>query len=364
MSEIFNLGQTENIINPYKNQNKTKSLNIQDPIRNTLNNNIEIKNYEPNTFYQNQKKISYSIQNKEEYNLNYSAQQTLQNKSNNLQTTQIQGLFQLQVINSFIENYFDSIFIDQNEENVQQLRENYIKHIKNHLKNNPKHTGFTKSRILIILPFKGDAAYLLDLLEKQFSFKQQQDSTKKRLIEGYFDDDKQREEVFRIGVKIKENSLKYFVPFSNDDIIIASPLGLKLSINKTSTKDTDFSFLSSLEILIVDRAHVILMQNWQHMYDILPLLNKIPKHKQTTNNLQDIDSIYLENLSKFYRQTIIISEFQFPELNNFRENTVKTIQEAQSENSTILIKNMRKKRIRIYKTRRYNESKLRFRKKV
>jgi hypothetical protein len=52
-----------------------------------------------------------------------------------------------------------------------------------------------------------------------------------------------------------------FSSFNKSDIIIASPLGVKLL--------EENYFFSSIEILVVDRASVIRMQNWEHLEDAI-----------------------------------------------------------------------------------------------
>jgi U3 small nucleolar RNA-associated protein 25 len=82
--------------------------------------------------------------------------------------------------------------------------------------------------------------------------------------------------------------------------------------------ERDYSFLSSIEILVIDQANVLYMQNWHHLEEILEVMNTIPKHKDMINGLDEIRDYFLDNMSKFYRQNIVFSEFNFPELNALR----------------------------------------------
>lgn len=91
---------------------------------------------------------------------------------------------------------------------------------------------------------------------------------------------------------------------------------MRLVTGATGDEKREFSFLSSIDILIIEQANVLYMQNWQHIEEILPLMNKTPKYKDMTNSLDEIREYHFENLSKFYRQTIVSSQYNFPELNS------------------------------------------------
>lgn len=64
---------------------------------------------------------------------------------------------------------------------------------------------------------------------------------------------------------MKKNCLKLFTQFYSSDIIIASPLGLRTIIGCEGEKQRDYDFLSSLEMIIIDKTDVFLMQNWDHL---------------------------------------------------------------------------------------------------
>ena len=78
------------------------------------------------------------------------------------------------------------------------------------------------------------------------------------------------------------------------------------------------SFLSSIEICIIECAEVLYMQNWTHLEEIFQTINKMPKYSDITNDIFQIREYFLENLGNFFRQTLIFSEYQFPELNSLR----------------------------------------------
>lgn len=107
--------------------------------------------------------------------------------------------------------------------------------------------------------------------------------------------------------KRSEFSLQVYVPFLDCDMIVASPLGLR----KRLEKDGNLSVaLSSIEVVVIDEAHVMLMQSWSHVDACLALLNKLPT--TTTEGLNDMTRIYswaLDGQSRRHRQTLLISAF-------------------------------------------------------
>ncbi|GAA5925880.1 hypothetical protein JCM3775_005142 [Rhodotorula graminis] len=117
------------------------------------------------------------------------------------------------------------------------------------------------------------------------------------------------DDAFRCGVKVTRKTAKMFAEFYQADVILASPLGLRTSIEK----DGDSDFLSSIEVLIVDQMDVMLMQNWDHVQFVLDRLNSLP----ATDHGIDFSRVkpwYLDGLSPFLRQSILLSSFDAPEI--------------------------------------------------
>jgi U3 small nucleolar RNA-associated protein 25 len=77
----------------------------------------------------------------------------------------------------------------------------------------------------------------------------------------------------------------------------------------------EFDFLSSIEILVLDKSHVFLMQNWDHVMHIMQHINLIPKHSHDTD-FSRVKLEYLDDKMKHYRQTIIQSAILTPEINS------------------------------------------------
>ncbi|VIO92755.1 Uncharacterized protein BM_BM6511 [Brugia malayi] len=121
----------------------------------------------------------------------------------------------------------------------------------------------------------------------------------RELMSGNIDD------CFRIGVAIAKKSLKLYTAFDESDILIASPLGLRMIVGEGS-EERETDFLASIEVLIIDKADILLMQNWEHLLNIMSSLHIQPK--KLTVDISRVRRWSLEQYSKFYRQTVLISE--------------------------------------------------------
>ncbi|XP_073290423.1 protein NUCLEOLAR FACTOR 1 isoform X2 [Primulina huaijiensis] len=120
---------------------------------------------------------------------------------------------------------------------------------------------------------------------------------------------------FMIGVKFTKRGIKLYGDFYTSDILVASPLGLITKIGEAEVnKEKDVDYLSSIEILIIDHADVMLMQNWSHVKAVVEQLNQLPS-KQRGTDIMRIRPWYLDGQARFYRQTIILSSHINPDFN-------------------------------------------------
>ncbi|KAF6763471.1 digestive organ expansion factor [Ephemerocybe angulata] len=125
---------------------------------------------------------------------------------------------------------------------------------------------------------------------------------------------------FRIGVKMTRKSVRMFTEFYGCDLILASPLGLRRSIEKEKNAD----YLSSIEVLIVDQMDALMMQNWDHVKFVMSHLNKLPKESHDTD-FSRIKPWYLDGLSQYLRQSILLSSFETPEMRSLFNGSLKNV---------------------------------------
>ena len=106
-----------------------------------------------------------------------------------------------------------------------------------------------------------------------------------------------------------------FVDLYQADIIVASPLGLRILIGAQGELKRDFDYLASIELLILDQTDIFLMQSWDHVLHIFNHLHIHPKSDHGTN-FNRVRPWSLNGLAKYYRQTLIFSSINLVEINS------------------------------------------------
>ncbi|XP_066359435.1 protein NUCLEOLAR FACTOR 1-like isoform X1 [Miscanthus floridulus] len=193
--------------------------------------------------------------------------------------------------------------------------------------------GFTRPKVLFLLPLKSFARRIVKRLI-QLSPLPQKDSAMGQFKKEFGESDDEGipehstkpadfdllfagdiDDHFLFGVKLTKKSIKLYSNFYSSDIIVASPLALKRKIDGGEHgKEKDFDFLSSIEIVVVDHADVISMQNWEHLEAVFEQLNQLPTNEHGTNVMR-IRPWYLDQHAQYYRQTILLSSYLTPEIN-------------------------------------------------
>ncbi|KAL8288065.1 hypothetical protein RB597_000247 [Gaeumannomyces tritici] len=243
--------------------------------------------------------------------------------------------------------YLDTLYCQRTVANGDSLRRLVCLHALNHIfktrdrviKNSAKlaredanpdlelrDQGFTRPKVLMLLPTRQSCAKMVDMTYSLADVDQQEN--RKRFNDSYvekegFKDDKpadfkdlfdgNSDDMFRLGVKFTRKTIKYFSQFYSSDILIASPLGLRMAIGSTEEKNLDYDFLSSIEMVIVDQADAILMQNWEHVEYIFEHMNLQPKDAHGCD-FSRVRSWYLDGQAKHFRQNVVLSAFNTPEL--------------------------------------------------
>ncbi|KAG5420597.1 UTP25 [Candida metapsilosis] len=188
--------------------------------------------------------------------------------------------------------------------------------------------GFTRPKVLILLPSREACHTLVELLIKLSGTTQQEN--KKRFTTQFHAKDVPRSnkpqdfqdafkgnnnDYFCIGLKLTRKSLKLYSSFYSSDIIIASPLGLSMILENPDKKKRQYDFISSIELLIVDRANQIEMQNWDHVNTIMKYINKVPKDFHDAD-FSRIRMWSINDQAKLLRQTLVFCEYLTPSINN------------------------------------------------
>ncbi len=202
--------------------------------------------------------------------------------------------------------------------------------------------GFVRPKVLILAPYRHHAKTIIDRLIQLAIQETRTDTVKNkaRFEEEYGtgkeDDDmvSERERValslkpkqhralfdgncddhFRMGIKMTRGSIRLFTDFYDSDILVASPLALSTRLEETKKGEPDpKDFLSSIEISVLYRADAMLMQNVAHVVKIYDSLNAIPKQQHNSDILR-VRDWYLANRARAYRQNILLSSFESPEM--------------------------------------------------
>lgn len=196
--------------------------------------------------------------------------------------------------------------------------------------------GFTRPRVLIVAPFRSVAYELVQMIEKlcpndevmnrkrfeeEFAPTEDHGRTKMaedwlHLFNGNYDDK------FRIGISFSRKAIKLYAPFYSSDIIICSPLGLRLVTGLEGDSRGEVDFLSSIEMLIIDRADALRMQNWEHLTNVLDVMNRKPREMRDID-IRRIRPSVAAGESRWFRQTIVLADGANADYSNILVDVVK-----------------------------------------
>ncbi|VDP10781.1 unnamed protein product [Heligmosomoides polygyrus] len=184
--------------------------------------------------------------------------------------------------------------------------------------------GFVRPSVLILCPFKKDAYDVVERLERLIFGKDSKASTwsrdrfhsefkseppptfKTRMCDEYKDLlTGNNDDCFRLGIAISKKVLKLYEAFEKSDIILCSPLGLRMILDGDAGNESHL--VASIQIAVIDKADIMLQQNWEHLTIIFSHM-----HTQPTKIEADISRVrqcYIDGLSKFYCQLLLFSRY-------------------------------------------------------
>lgn len=281
-------------------------------------------------------------------------------EANKVQLAEINGesvnLTSLQAeLFSVMNNYQDLYYPHRSHENGEEIRFTYCMHALNHLlktrtkimHHNAKlgnsskvpaiipdayrDQGLFRPKVLIIVPFRESALRVIKMLISliypemggkvmhynrfaeefggeglYFPKRNPKPEDYEQTFAGNSDD------TFRLGISFTRKCMKLFSDFYTSDLLIASPLGLRMIIGAPGDKDRDYDFLASIELLILDQADLFLAQNWDHLLHVLDHLHLQPKSARNTD-FSRVRPWCLNGWARFYRQTLLFSSHELPE---------------------------------------------------
>ncbi|KXJ71921.1 hypothetical protein RP20_CCG019385 [Aedes albopictus] len=191
--------------------------------------------------------------------------------------------------------------------------------------------GLVRPKVLIVAPFRSSSLKIVETLKKQFAGDEAKAVTNysrfqaeyggqtlyfpkhnpkpedyERVFSGNTDDN------FRIGISFSKSSMKLYTKYYNSDLILASPLGLRMTIGAEGEAERDYDFLSSIELLILDQAEICMAQNWDHVVHLMDHLHLQPQSTEHTD-FSRVRYWCLNGWSRFYRQTLLLSSHDLPE---------------------------------------------------
>lgn len=158
----------------------------------------------------------------------------------------------------------------------------------------------------------------------------------------FFGDKANQDDDFKIGISLipktvtkggkrksssSNVSVRLYSDFFKSDIIVASPLGLRMILSDqggdnadddsedsdSNNKKGNSDYLSSIEICLLQHSEMILMQNWDHVNEILSLLNKDPVNNNGTD-FSRVRNYLLDGQGARWRQLILSTKFWDPVL--------------------------------------------------
>ncbi|KHJ85596.1 hypothetical protein OESDEN_14673 [Oesophagostomum dentatum] len=136
--------------------------------------------------------------------------------------------------------------------------------------------------------------------EEAPAFKTRMPEEFKELITGNNDD------CFRVGIALSKKVLKLYEAFDKSDFILCSPLGLRMILDGEAGKESHL--ISSIQIAVIDKADIMLQQNWEHLSIIFSHMHSQPSRIDT--DISRVRQCYVDGQAKFYCQLLLFSRYR------------------------------------------------------
>lgn len=228
-------------------------------------------------------------------------------------------------LNSYVDVFYSGCRIGD----LHSVRFLYALHASNHVSKSvnsavEKSHGYTRPRVLYVCGLKSCAQDFIQHMVNLLSVKKD-DPKYEKFLEEYDlpeEDEEQQQasfqktnksfdfietfsgnqdDAFKMGMRYQGGRLHLYTPFYTSDVIVASPLGLNIML-----QEEEYDFLSSIEVLLMDRLDVIKFQNWRFLHDLINKVN-LPLQKWRDADLNRLRVSTLDGYVKQYRQTVAVS---------------------------------------------------------
>ncbi len=257
---------------------------------------------------------------------------------------------------ALFNRYLDVHMVIDNPHNTQHIQDALLLHIVNHCaraadvikRNNdapeprPRDQGFSRTKALLLLPMRNAAAATVLRLCSLAQRETRADSiqNKQRFLDEYGGDDDEEEEGhnpttralrskpadhralfhgntddhLRLGIKITRGAVRLYTDFYDSDIIVASPIALVTMFEEQGP--ASFDWASSIEIIAMPSADVLLMQNWQHVRTVMDHVNRKPTALHDSVDIMRVRDVYLTEQGATVRQLVLMAPFATAETNS------------------------------------------------
>eukprot|EP00798_Chlamydomonas_sp_ICE-L_P009960 gene9960-7836_t len=170
----------------------------------------------------------------------------------------------------------------------------------------PRDQGFTRPKILLLLPQRNLAfkaimrLVALAMKETRADTVQGKEKFVDQFTDPQADPEDENDEKHQARRAAKPMEWRALFDGNTDDHF---RMGIKITRGAIS-----------IEILVVDRADVMTMQNWSHVDGVLQQMNQLPKEQHGTDIMRVREGV-LSGHASHYRQTILLSSFQSADMN-------------------------------------------------